>query len=436
MAAPTAEQMVQAVTALQEQVQQLAGAMRTIQEGVGGQAERDARMMEQFAQLANQLQAVAPAAQAAEAAAQGAAQAAATAIAAATAAEAAQAAPVAAAHAAAQGATAAQEAAAQAAAAAASAAGPATFAAAPAPPASPRGDSAGGSSSGSGKHRAKYPVLTYHAGRLNLPLQLWFRDIEGCFQLNGVTSESDKILLAVRNGTDGHIKDVCLTQEAAASDGVPGVQWPATWDGFKTFLQEHFTEHNRQRAACAQLHELSQRGTGSTALEAFVARNKELHVLAGGTLGESEKYRCFMRGLDPNLAHTIRAVMAVASAAGNEVEETFGMVAAMALRTATQRLDEGSRGPADGPVPMEVIAAMQRAGWRPPSAPRRPPGRNGKEPSGSRVQRGWTPSLSNQERRALMDAGKCLCCKRVVDHRWAQCPQNPDNGGRHGAGNA
>ena len=168
-----------------------------------------------------------------------------------------------------------------------------------------------------------------------------------------------------------------------------------------------------------------------------MARSKELHVLAGGTLGESEKYRCFMRGLDPHLAHTIRAVIAVASAAGNEVEEVFATVAAMALRTATQRMDEGPRGQADGPVPMEIIAAMQRAGWRPPDAPhhqqqRRP----GKEPAGSRQQRRWTPSLSNQERRKLMDAGKCLWCKRVADHRWAECPQNPDNGGRHGAGNA
>lgn len=386
-ATPTAEQLAQAVQALQEQVQQMAVAFRSIQDG---QAEQEQRVTARLSEILSQLQAVTPAAQAAEAAAQGAAQAAATAVAAAGAA------------------------------------------------ATPPGVSAGASSSGSGgggKHHAKYPVLTYHAGRLNLPLQLWFRDIEGCFQLNGVSSESDKILLAVRNGTEGHIKDVCLTQEAAASDGVPGVKWPATWDGFKAFLQEHFTEHDRQRAACTQLHELSQRGAGSAALEAFVARSKELHVLAGGTLGESEKYRCFMRGLDPALAHTIRAVMAVASAAGNEVEESFATVAAMALRTATQRVDENPKGQSDGPVPMEIMAAMQRSGWRPPKAPSRPPGRVGKESAGSRKMRRWTPSLSNTERKALMAAGKCLCCKRVVDHRWAECPQNPDNGGRPGAGN-
>ena len=75
-------------------------------------------------------------------------------------------------------------------------------------------------------------------------------------------------------------------------------------------------------------------------------------------------------------------------------------------------------------------APLQRRGrWQNQSGP----------PGGSRVHKAakgkgrvpgtWQPKMSNPARRALMDAGLCLCCKESTEHTWRDCPRNPDNRG-------
>lgn len=278
---------------------------------------------------------------------------------------------------------------------------------------------------------SSYPVLTQDkSGKLNYVLDTWFMDMEGCFRLDGVSIDADKINVATRVAMTGPVREACLNAEVAARRGDPGAVWPSTWEGFQTYMKENFAETDRVKAARQQLHELSQQTCGGD-VDAFVAKSRQLHVVAGPKLSESEKYHYFMSGLDPALATGLALAVSAAEAAGTAIPETFAMASKMALKASFSRKQAAAIAANDGsystqtvqkppaasaeskdagepstaaavnPAPME-LSAMYRA---------QPQGKGDKKP----------PKLPAKLRRKLIAEGRCLICHET-DHGWRSCP--------------
>lgn len=309
--------------------------------------------------------------------------------------------------------------------------------------------------------RVKYPVLTHLEGALSRNLDSWFRDMQGCFEINGVTDESTMILVAVRSGMEGHPREVCLTQEEAAATGMPGASWPSTWEGFKAYMLETFTEHDRVMGARQKLHTLSQRACGGD-VEVFVSESKKLHVVCGSALAESEKYHYFMTGLDEGMASGIVLAMSATEALGHSVPETFAVAAKLALKVAFKQKERSGLNTSSGVAAGGGNGGANGDGGHGSSAhtPSRPPAQNprwadmqdstpasggtGAEPmnlsamrrlgdrGGNSAGRGGgdaaerrPPRMPNKMRKKLLAEGRCLICHEK-DHFWSECTMQDD----------
>jgi len=339
------------------------------------------------------------------------------------------------------------------------------------------------------KQAAPFAPLSYNkaTGKLSRPLEYYFRDVEGTLRENGVTADRDMIAQVIRHSLKDGVRDVCLAEEQAMTDG----SWSAgfnTWAEFKDFMYNHYAEHDRKKAASNELHLLKQsRERGS--LERYVATSKTLHLIAGDEVGPAEKLRCFMGGLQPALSTLIRGVVAAMDRSsgqmgGAKLPRDFATMSQIALEIGDQRVNErlddvatfsSGDNPSGGPVMMEFSAMPRRGsggnpaygrsggrfggggsgggqygggysytnnryggggssgggnrsgGGRFGGGGRQGGGRNhAPAPSNRRPDR-WTPSLNQAQRQKLRDQGKCFCCKQVADHGWEQCPRNPDN---------
>lgn len=310
-----------------------------------------------------------------------------------------------------------------------------------------------------GKH--PYTKLSFgkEKGRsLSFPLDSWIYLTEQAFALNAVPEE-EKVAIVLTSALDGDL-------QVSISDLVRGGS-VKSWTQLGDHLKRAYGERDTEQKACLQLHKLTMRSikgakgetlTQGQRLEAFVRMSRELHLKAGSSLTEDEKYRCFIEGLDPHMNEQLQLHISAMEASGvASIESTFDKLSAMALKVwANPTVDTGS-------TAMELAAfqavrdptndwqrAARAAGWSPSFQQKPKPqfykqgkqyynnDRKGQNGSGSNMRKswnngdknqGWKPQLSNAERRSLMAEGKCLCCKEKPKdgHRWKNCPRNPDN---------
>lgn len=294
--------------------------------------------------------------------------------------------------------------------------------------------------------------------RLNMTLENWLAATQVSFGVNKVP-DSDQVHVAILAAMEGHVQAVCL--EMLRASMLPD------WATFATELERNFSQQDRKQAAAAELERLSMRGSSKTALETYISKSRALHLAAGNELSDLQRYRYFMRGMESALRELISGLIV-----GNGSPETFEYASNLALKIVASRQESGG-GSATGPMPMEVVSAMRHMGWRPSrglqarkpeggsssrnyrtggnyggnygSSQTRGSGRQGGssyqrgKPGGSRVAKAykgkgripgsWKPRLTEQERKALINADLCLCCKESTEHFWQNCPKNPDNRG-------
>lgn len=313
-----------------------------------------------------------------------------------------------------------------------------------------------------GKHPYTKLAFGKEKGRsLSFPLESWIYLTEQAFTLNAVP-EGEKVAIVLTSALEGDL-------QVSISDLVRGGS-VTSWTQLCAHLKRAYGERDTEQKACLQLHKLTMRSikgakgetlTQGQRLEAFVRMSRELHLKAGSSLTQDEKYRCFIEGLDPHMNEQLQLHISAMEASGvASIECTFDKLSAMALKVwANPTVDTGS-------TAMELAAfqairdpntdwqrAARAAGWSPSFHQKPKPdfykqgkqyystGQKGQHNGGSNKgkswnnngnkSQGWKPQLSNAERRSLMAEGKCLCCKEKPKdgHRWKDCPRNPDNRG-------
>lgn len=297
--------------------------------------------------------------------------------------------------------------------------------------------------SGSGSRmRYKYLALSLATsadgreinGRLNMSLDSWRTATELANTLNGVPT-SLWVQAAITNSMTGHVQTVAL--QMLKSNLLP--DWVSLLDQLRT----NFEPHEQKRIAAGALERLSMKGNTVAALERYVAHSRELHMTAGDLVTPERRWSYFMRGLPAEYNTLLTTVME----ATNQ-PHTFEAASQLALKALANRLQQPTEGSSmNGPVPMDIVSAMQGQGWhkwrrdqgqRGPQqrgAQQRGLGRAGGSRTGKdvkdkgRIPGTWHPQLPPLERKRLLSQGRCLCCKSATDHGWRDCPRNPDNQG-------
>lgn len=304
---------------------------------------------------------------------------------------------------------------------------------------------AGESSSSGGRNYKQavkvnsYPKLKVHPKGEGLQLANWFAGMEAAMNLAKVPDD-EWANCAVVNGMDGEAQASCFAMLQKGDI--------TCWRALKETLLLNYGEHNLQRSAENELEKLAMANTSLQALSTYVHKSRVLHLQAGDLLTPQAKYKYFMRGLNASLQKQLVTTIATELAKQernpppNPIDwESFEEASKLALHFLGNRLaGEATMPHRDGPVPMEVsamvLAAMQKAGWRPPGPKGKALGKG--EPKGSAAAKGkqpaaaatrWTPKLSNKKRAQLKEQGRCFCCEKVADHSWRDCPENPDNRG-------
>lgn len=266
-------------------------------------------------------------------------------------------------------------------------------------------------------------ALVPQTTQLNMTLDNWFTATRASLAVNAVPA-TEEVRVAVLAAMEGHVQAVCLEMLQAAL--LPN------WDALKQALQLNFSQQDRKLAAATELERLTMTGDSKMALETYISKARALHLTAGSEVTELQKYRYFMRGLEKHLRELVGGLIVA-----NGHSETFEFASNLALKIMATRQDlrfAAGSSSSSGPVPMELMAMPRNAGWRQPYKPYR----QGKA-GGSRADKPikgkgrlpgkWKPRMNNQERKALMRANLCLCCKTSTDHTWRDCPKNPDNRG-------
>lgn len=300
-------------------------------------------------------------------------------------------------------------------------------AAAPAMAAAAAAGAAGAGAAGAGPSRVKVPYtklgLVQKTAQLNMTLDNWFTATRAGFAVNGVP-EAEEVNVAVLAAMEGHVQAVCL--EMYRANLLPN------WEALAAELQRNFCQQDRKQAAAVELEKLSMQGASKASLETYISKSRTLHLTAGTEVSVLQRYRYFMRGMESSLRELIGGLIAAQG-----LDETFEFASNLALKIVANRAERPTGGNGGGPMPMEVVNSMRRSGsgqrWQ-------GKGWNGQKkgaPGGSRaakfakgkgrVPRNWRPQLNHQERKALRDAGLCLCCKSSTEHNWWHCPKNPDN---------
>lgn len=298
-----------------------------------------------------------------------------------------------------------------------------------------------------------YPKLAFgqNSGKsLSMPLDAFIHLCAVAFKLNTVP-DSEKVGVIITSATEGGL-------QVALSDLVRAER-VATWEQLCTHLRRTYGEQDVEQKACQQLHKLSMRSikglngkplSAGQRLEAFVRQSRQLHLKAGSSITEDEKYRCFVEGLDWHITEQLMLQVSAAEAMGRAIPHTFDVLSRMALKVwaSPTAVEDGS-----GPAAMDIAAIQVRldvdwerealaAGWTPPQqredaswrkeaiaagwAPPFKPRVNGEA---SDNEGGWKPRLSHSERKRLLEDGRCLCCKEKPEdgHHWKDCPKNPNN---------
>lgn len=287
---------------------------------------------------------------------------------------------------------------------------------------------------GHSRLRSKYQMLALAtddgkeiSGRLNMSLETWRTATELSHTLNDVPPHL-WVQAAIANAMSGHVQSVALQmlQSALLPD----------WGHLLEQLRTSFEPHEQKRIAANALEQLRMKDGSVAALETFVARSRELHMLAGELVTPERRWSYFMRGMPAEYSTLLTTVME----ATNQ-PHTFESASQLALKSLANRLQQPAASGSGGAAPMELAAMGQKA-WQRGSQQRGNQQRGGKQSlgkaGGSRqgrdekrkgaVPKGpWRPQLSQKTRKSLMDQGKCLCCKQSAEHGWRDCPQNPDN---------
>ena len=275
--------------------------------------------------------------------------------------------------------------------------------------------------------------LLDNSSHLNMTLDNWFTATRASFAVNNVP-QAEEVQVAVLAAMQGHVQAVCL--EMFRANMLP------SWEALATELQRNFSQQDRQQAAAAMLEKLTMKNSSKAALETYISKSRSLHLAAGLEVPDLQRYRYFMRGMESQLRELVGGLIA-----SQEHPQTFEFASNLALKIVANRVEQSTvSANTSGPMPMEVVSAMARQrGWAPPQNRGAPLQRRGRwqnqsgPPGGSRVHKAakgkgrvpgtWQPKMSNPARRALMDAGLCLCCKESTEHTWRDCPRNPDNRG-------